>query len=263
MNILEFQERKKANKKITMVTCYDYWSAKIIAETPIDCILVGDTAAMVMHGFDTTLPATIDQMVVHTQAVVRGAKEKWIIADLPFLSYRKSLDVSMSAVEKLMQAGAHAVKLEGAHGNLDLIRHIVDSGIPVMGHLGLTPQSLHQLGGMKVQGKQQEQALYLLEQAESLQAAGCFSVVLECIPSVLAKQITDTLHIPTIGIGAGPHTSGQVLVLHDLLGFNAAFKPKFLKTYMNGFEAVKEALNTYCSEVTEGQFPDESQHSYL
>lgn len=262
MNILDFQKKKEANEKISMVTCYDYWSAKIIAETDIDCILVGDSLAMVMHGHDTTIPATIDVMALHVQAVARGAKNKWIVGDLPFLSFRKSLDSSMQAVEKLVQAGAHAVKLEGTVGNLDLIHHIVASGVPVMGHIGLTPQSIHQLGGMKVQGKNAKNAAVLLEQAQSLEDAGCFAIVLECVPSLLAKEITTALAIPTIGIGAGPNTSGQVLVLHDLLGLNNAFKPKFLKKYVNGFEIMQQALQTYHNDVTELKYPDEVEHGY-
>lgn len=262
MNILDFQAKKQANQKITMVTCYDHWSAKIIAETAVDCVLVGDSLAMVMHGYDTTIPATVDLMTLHVQAVSRGVKNKWIVGDLPFLSFRKDLNSNMHAIEKIMHAGAHSVKLEGTVGNLQLIRHIVDSGVPVMGHIGLTPQSIHQLGGMKVQGKNRKKADLLIEQARSLEDAGCFSIVLECVPNFLAKEITEVLQIPTIGIGAGPHTSGQVLVLHDMLGFNKSFKPKFLKTYLNGFDIIKDTLNKYHQEVTEVIYPDEILHSY-
>jgi 3-methyl-2-oxobutanoate hydroxymethyltransferase len=214
---------------------------------------------MVMHGHVTTLPATVALIAGHTQAVVRGAGQKWVIADMPFLSYRKGLAKTMHAVEQLMHAGAHAIKLEGVEGNETLIQHIVQSGVPVMGHIGLTPQSIHQLGGFHVQGKQNSSAEKLLQQAHRLQDNGCFAIVLECVPADLAKRITQQLTIPTIGIGAGPHVDGQVLVLQDLLGFDPKFKPKFLKTYMAGFELIQSALNTFNEEVKNQQFPQAEQ----
>lgn len=258
-SILDFHDRKVKKQKISMITCYDYSFARILAESDIDCLLVGDSLAMTMHGFPTTINATIEMMALHTAAVVRGAPNKFVVADLSFLSNRKGLTANMNAVEKLMQAGAHAVKLEGATGNLKLVKHIVDSGVPVMGHLGLTPQSVHQLGGFKVQGKDEKAQKIIKEQALQLQEAGAFSLVLECVPSKLAKEITSSLDIPTIGIGGGPDCDGQVLVLQDMLGMNNDFKPKFLKRYMNAFDSMKKAFNTYHSEVQNSDFPTEKE----
>lgn len=199
MNILDFYKKKKQNEKISMITCYDYTSARILAETSIDILLVGDTAAMTMHGFKDTLSATLDMMCFHTAAVSRGASNKFILGDMPFLSYRKSLSKNVTAAQKLMQAGAHAVKLECAAGNLKLIRHLSDSGVPVMGHLGLTPQSVFTLGGFKVQGRSNESAAKIKEEALQLQEAGCFGLVLECVPVELSREITQSLIIPTGG----------------------------------------------------------------
>ncbi len=261
MTILDFIERKRAHKKISMVTCYDSTFARILNQTDIDCLLVGDSLAMVMHGFTSTLNASVDMMALHTAAVVRGASAKFIVADLPFLSYRKDLTENINAVEKLMQAGAHAVKLEGAEGHLDLVHHIVQSGVPVMGHLGLTPQSIHMLGGFRVQGRKKSAQEKIKQQALELQQAGCFSLVLECVPSTLAAEITKSLEIPVIGIGAGPDVDGQVLVLQDLLGMNSGFSPKFLKKYLDGMELVRDAVNEYHNEVLQKEFPT-AQHSY-
>lgn len=254
-SILDFQKKKINKQKISMITCYDYTFAKIIADTNIDSILVGDSLAQIMHGHNTTLNASTSLMALHTAAVARAASHKFIVADMPFLSTRKGLKNTMDQVEKLMKAGAHAIKIEGAEGHLELIQHIVESGVPVMGHLGLTPQSIHQLGGPKVQGKQEESAQKILNQALSLEKAGCFSLVLECIPAALAQKITSQLLIPTIGIGAGSATDGQILVLQDLLGMNKNFNPKFLKKYLNGYEMISEALNSYVSEVEKLKFP--------
>lgn len=261
MNVLDFYKMKQANEKITMMTCYDYTSARILAHTDIDCMLVGDSAAMTMHGYKDTIPATIDMMVYHVAAVRRGAPDKFIIGDLPFLSFRKSLNKNMHDAQQLMQAGACALKLEGAKGNLNLIRHMVDSGVPVMGHLGLTLQHMHILGGFKVQGKSAESQLRLKEEALALQEAGCFAVVLECMPSDLATEITQSLMIPTIGIGAGPNTDGQVLVFQDALGLNIDFKPKFVKQFTNGYEQVKSAVAQYVDAVKTGEFP-KHEHCY-
>ncbi len=255
MNILEFQAMKKKNKKISMITCYDYGFAQILNDCDIDAILVGDSVAMVMHGLPNTLGATMEMMTMHTAAVVRGAPKKLVVADLPFMSYRKSLDVNMSNVEMLMKAGAQAVKLEGADGNLELIRHTVDSGVPVMGHLGLTPQSVHQLGGFRVQGREKKAQEKIIQQAKALQEAGCFSLVLECVPSGLAQEITQALEIPTIGIGAGAQVDGQILVMHDLLGFQKEFRPKFVRRYVEASVALQEIFNKYDRDVKEGQFP--------
>lgn len=256
MNVLEFQ-KQKSKTKLSMVTCYDAWSAKLIAGTSVDSILVGDSLAMVMHGHSTTLPASVATMELHTQAVARGlaGASKLLVADLPFISYRQDLKTSVRAAGRLMKAGAHAVKLEGAKGNLEMITHLVDSGIPVMGHLGLTPQSIHQLGGFKVQGNNPAEFDRIHQEAEQLEKAGCFSVVLECVPSALAAKITKDIKIPTIGIGAGPDTDGQVLVLQDMLGLNEGFKPKFLRTFLSGAELMKKALNDYDAEVKKATFP--------
>lgn len=257
--ILDFQEKKNKKQKISMITCYDFSFARIVSESNIDCILVGDSLGMTMQGFNTTLSVSIEMMEMYTAAVVRGAGTKFVVADMPFLANRKGLTANMTAVEKLMKAGASAVKIEGADGNLKLIRHIVDSGVPVMGHLGLTPQSVHQLGGFKVQGRDEVAKKKIKKQALDMQEAGCFCIVLECVPSDLAKEITEELHIPTIGIGGGPDCDGQVLVLQDMLGMNQGFKPKFLKTYYNTFETFKDVFNTYHKEVTEGEFPTEKE----
>ncbi|MCB0361967.1 MAG: 3-methyl-2-oxobutanoate hydroxymethyltransferase [Bdellovibrionales bacterium] len=245
--------------KISMTTCYDYWSAKIVNTSPINCILVGDSAAMVMHGNNTTLAASTEMMATHCTSVVRGAPNKFIVGDLPFLSYRKSLGENMIAVEKLMKTGVHAVKLEGAAGNLELVQHIVESGVPVMGHLGLTPQSIHQLGGYKVQGRHHDSAERMTEQALALEKCGCFAIVLECVPSQLAESITTKLSVPTIGIGAGPHTDGQVLVFQDLLGLNLGFRPKFLRQFLNGSELIQSALQKFDQSVKNSHFPDKSE----
>ena len=261
MNITNFQKMKECGQKITVITCYDYWSANIIAKSDVDCILVGDSVAMVMHGHRTTIPATVDMMALHTAAVAKGAPNKFIIGDMPFLSYRKGLVENVEAVEKLMHAGAQAVKLEGGVGNYALIEHLVTSGVPVMGHLGLTPQSVHQLGGFKVQAKEEKAAERLIEEACALEQAGCFAIVLECVPSAVAKKVTERLKIPTIVIGAGQHTSGQVLVLQDMLGMQDETPYKFLKKYMNGFELIKNALNQYNDDVKKLGFPLE-EHCY-
>lgn len=253
--ILDFQKKKIAGEKITMLTCYDYSFAKIIQQANVDCVLVGDSLAQVMHGHGTTLQATTEMMALHTMAVVRGLPNKFVVTDMPFLTTRKGLKNTMKCVEKMMLAGAQAVKIEGANGHIELIKHIVESGIPVMGHLGLTPQSIHQLGGPKIQGKKTEQAQKIATDAEALQNAGCFSLVLECIPSHLAEEISVQLTIPTIGIGAGSKTDGQVLVLQDMLGMNPDFNPKFLKKYLKGFELMKDAMNAYVAEVKDHAFP--------
>lgn len=259
MNILEFHERKQKKQKISMVTCYDYSFARILNESDVDCLLVGDSLAMVMHGFPTTLNASTEMMALHTAAVVRGAPTKLVIADLPFLAYRKSLSDNMTCVEQIMKAGAQAVKLEGALGNLELIRHCVDSGVPVMGHLGLTPQSIHQLGGFKVQGRSEKAHKLIRDHALQMQDAGCFSVVLECVPSKLAQEITAALEIPTIGIGAGVDCDGQVLVLQDMLGMNPDFAPRFLRKYFDGFEQLRSAFNDYHADVVQREFPTEKE----
>lgn len=259
MNILEFSKRKRAGEKISMVTCYDHWSARILNESALDTLLVGDSLAMVMHGFDSTVHATVEMMATHVAAVRRGAPDKFVIGDMPFLSVRKGLAPAMDAVHALMAAGSNCVKIEGAQGQLDLMSHIVESGVPVMGHLGLTPQSVEAFGGHKVQGRNEGDAAKIIEAAHAVQDAGCFALVLECVPQALGRVITEQLDIPTIGIGAGQDTDGQVLVLHDMLGMDDKFKPKFLRHYLNGHESVLGALNHYHDDVISGAFPTSAE----
>lgn len=260
--ILDFQKKKATGQKITMVTCYDYSFAKLVAKSEVDAILVGDSLVQVMHGHPTTLTASINMMALHTKAVcTAAAQDKMIVADMPFLSTRKGLKNTMDQVEKLMHSGAHAVKIEGASGHLELIKHIVESGIPVMGHLGLTPQSIHQLGGPKIQGRDNKTSEKLKKDSLALQEAGCFALVLECVPAALSVEITKSLHIPTIGIGAGADCDGQVLVLQDLLGMNKDFNPKFLKKFLQGADLITDALNAYAAEVHAKTFPAK-EHSY-
>jgi 3-methyl-2-oxobutanoate hydroxymethyltransferase len=259
VKIQDFQKMKDEGRKISMITCYDYSSARAVADSNIDCILVGDSLAMTMHGYPTTLSATTAMMALHTAAVVKGAPGKFIVGDLPFLSYRKGLKDAMDAVHELMSAGAHAVKLEGVRGHAEIVRHIVDSGVPVMGHLGLTPQSVHALGEMKVQARTNAALKVLNSEAHELEEAGCFAIVLECVPAHGARTVTDSLRIPTIGIGAGPYVSGQVLVYQDLLGLNPGFKPRFLRVYASTFEVIRAALNAYDDDVKTGSFPAASE----
>ncbi len=252
---------KNRDKKIAMITVYDYTSACIINKTHIDCILVGDSVAMVMYGYDQTLHATLDHMRLHTEAVARGASDKYIVTDLPFMSYRRSSAYTMEAVYMLIQAGAQAVKLEGVEGNHRTIQDIIESGVPVMGHIGLMPQHVHRLGGFKAQGFSDANRMKLLQQAKELDQLGCFAVVLECIPASLAMEITQAISIPTIGIGAGPQTDGQVLVFQDVLGLNHHFQPKFLKSYLKGADLFEASVNQYVIEVQNNVFPT-LQHTY-
>jgi 3-methyl-2-oxobutanoate hydroxymethyltransferase len=238
-----------------MVTCYDYTFARLLSQTAIDAILVGDSAAMVMHGHPSTLQASVEMIRFHTEAVVRGAEGKFVIADMPFLSYRKGIAAAADAAHPLMAAGANAVKLEGVDGHEDAIRSLTQSGVPVMGHLGLQPQSVHQYGGYRVQGRGEEAARAVLRQARTLEELGVFAVVLECVPAKLAGQVTSALRIPTIGIGAGPCCDGQILVLQDLLGMNIDFRPKFARPFLDGARSVMDALAGYDAAVKTGAFP--------
>jgi len=258
--IPEFLKRKAAGKPITMVTCYDAATAKILSESDVDALLVGDSCAMVVHGYPSTLHATLEMMAAHTSASRRGAPEKLIVADMPFLSFRKGLDAAMDAVAALTRAGADAVKLERAEGNQELIRRIVESGVPVMGHLGLTPQSVNAFGGFKLQAKDDASAKRLLKEAKELESAGCFSIVLECIPGHVAEEATRELAIPTIGIGCGPHASGQVLVINDLLGMDAGFQPRFARKYATLNETILESVNGFVRDTTTGSFPGSGEY---
>ena len=238
-----------------MVTAYDAWSARLVSRSDVDAILVGDSVAMVVHGHPTTVAATVPMMALHTAAVSRAAADKFVVADLPFLSYRRGLNAAMRAVGTLMRNGAQAVKLEGIEGHRHVVRHIVASGVPVMGHVGLTPQSVNQFGGFKVQGREASDAEHIVRVAHELEDAGCFSIVLECIPSRLAAQITSELTIPTIGIGAGACTDGQILVLQDLWGVSGERVPRFVRHYVDGDSSLTEALNRYDGDVKTARFP--------
>lgn len=249
---------RKGKEPIVMVTSYDSSMTRIVDEADIDIILVGDSAGMVMAGLDNTLGVTMDMMVLYVQSVTRVKPKALVVADMPFLSYQTSVpDAVRNAGRLLQDAGAQAVKLEGGQRVIEQVRAIVKADIPVMGHLGLTPQSIHAFGGYKVQGRGEDAAKLLKENALLLQDAGAFSLVLECVPTPVAQEVSEALTIPTIGIGAGPHCDGQVLVIQDLLGMNMEFKPKFVKRYANMFETIKEALNAYSQEVRKGQFPDQ------
>ncbi len=254
-SVLDFAKFKAEGRKISMVTAYDAWSARLVARSQVDAILVGDSLAMVMHGHATTLPATVQLMALHTRAVATSIEGKVLVADLPFLSCRKGIPTAMMAVGALVSSGAQAVKLEGVDGHEDVVRHIVESGVPVMGHLGLTPQSVHQLGGFRVQGRNDAAAENLIRQAHKLQDAGCFSIVLECVPTDLATRITRELQLPTIGIGAGPGTDGQVLVLQDLWGTDPRPSPRFVRRYLEGERVLTDALDRYDADVKDTRFP--------
>jgi len=254
-SVLDFAAAKAAGRKISMTTCYDSAFARVIEASKVDSVLVGDSAAMVVHGYADTLAATVEMMAVHTAAVRRGAPTRFLIGDMPFLSFRKGVPAALDAVSALMRAGAQAVKLEGVAGHEDVIEAVVGSGIPVMGHLGLTPQSVNALSGFRVQGRREDDAARIVEDARRLEALGCFSIVLECVPSALGARITQALRIPTIGVGAGPHCDGQVLVLHDLLGFTGSHRPKFVRSYLDGNALVRDALDRFDADVKQGAFP--------
>lgn len=261
--VQDFKKAKEAGRRLAAVTCYDHWSADIIERSPIDCVLVGDSVAMVVHGFPSTVHATTEMMALHTAAVARGLRTKFLVADMPFLTFRKGPEAALACVEKLMQAGAHAVKLEGVRGHEATVERIVRSGVPVMGHIGLTPQSVHGLGGFRVQGRDEEDAQELREQGRLLEQLGCFSLVLECVPSALGRTITQDLRIPTIGIGAGAGTDGQILVLQDLLGLSPQgagyIQPRFVREFMPGREPVATALRRFAAEIAEGTFPSDQE----
>jgi 3-methyl-2-oxobutanoate hydroxymethyltransferase len=257
----DFIRAKTERRKLSMVTCYDYTFARLLSQTAMDGILVGDSVAMVMHGHASTISATVDMMRLHTEAVARGATGKFVIADMPFLSYRKGLGAALDAAQSLMTAGAHAVKIEGVDGHEDVIERLVQSGVPVMGHLGLEPQSVHAYGGYRVQGRDAESAREIARKASVLEQLGAFAIVLECVPARLACEVTRAVRIPTIGIGAGAGCDGQILVLQDLLGMNLDFHPKFARSFFDGANSVLEAVAHFDDEVKMGTFPA-SEESY-
>jgi 3-methyl-2-oxobutanoate hydroxymethyltransferase len=254
------QKMKGAGEKISMLTAYDFSFAKIIDGAGIDVILVGDSASNVMAGHETTLPITLDQMIYHAQSVIRGVDRCLVVVDMPFGYYQSNSDIALaSAIRIMKETGGHAVKLEGGEEVLDSIKRIVSAGIPVMGHLGLTPQSIYKFGTYTVRAKEEDEANKLRKDAKILEKAGCFAIVLEKIPAALAKEVSKSIRIPTIGIGAGGDCDGQVLVMHDMLGINTEFKPRFLRQYLNIHEQATKAVQKYIKEVKAKDFPNESE----
>jgi 3-methyl-2-oxobutanoate hydroxymethyltransferase len=262
MTIHELRERKANGERIVVLTCYDALFARLLDESGVDVLLVGDSVNQVLAGADTTLSATLDQMIYHTRSVKRGCTNALVVCDMPFLSYQVSREDAIRHCGRVMaETGCHAVKLEGGQPIAATVRALVDAGIPVMGHLGLTPQSVHALGGYRVQGRDDATAARLVADAEALEAAGAFAIVLELLPAPLASRITKAVEIPTIGIGAGPACDGQVLVLHDMLGLNDRFEAKFIKRYAALAQDVRDAVKQYAAEVREGRYPG-PEHSF-
>jgi len=260
--VLDIQKMKADGEKISVLTCYDYPTARIMDDCGIDIILVGDSVGVVVAGHENTLPVTLEEMIYHTRAVQRAEPKALVVVDMPFLSYQVDLrEARLNAGRLVKEGGAAAVKLEGGEHVAATIRAIVDMDIPVVGHIGLTPQSIHRMGGYRVQGKQEAQAEQLLADARAVESAGAFAVVLEGIPLKLARRITDELSIPTIGIGAGPHCDGQVLVIHDILGLCEKYSPKFVKRYADAHGLIADAVTRYIADVKGGEFPTEG-HSF-
>lgn len=262
VRVNDILEAKGEKRRITMLTAYDFPTAQIVDAAGVDIILVGDSLGNVVLGYENTLPVTMEDALRHTAAVARGVKRAMVVADMPFLSYQVSMEEARRNVGRLVkEAGAEAVKLEGGEVCCALTTSIVEMGVPVMGHLGLTPQSIHRLGGYRVQGRDDASARKIVREAKALEDAGAFGIVIEGIPADLASEITAAISIPTIGIGAGPDCDGQVLVLHDMLGIYRGFRPKFVKVYAEIGRQMEEAVREYVREVSEGIFPDES-HSF-
>lgn len=254
------QKMKAAGEKISMLTAYDFSFARIIDGAGIDVILVGDSASNVMAGHETTLPITLDQMIYHASSVIRGIDRCLVVVDLPFGSYQSNSDIALaSAVRIMKETGGHSIKLEGGEEVLESIKKIVSAGIPVMGHLGLTPQSIYKFGTYTVRAKEEDEANKLRKDAKLLEEAGCFAIVLEKIPATLAKEVSESISIPTIGIGAGGDCDGQVLVMHDMLGINTEFKPRFLRQYLNIHEQATQAVQQYIKDVKSRDFPSEGE----
>jgi len=251
---------KQAGEKIAMLTSYDYSLARLVDGAGVDVILVGDSASNVMAGNDTTVPITLEHMIYHAQCVVRGVDRALVVVDMPFGSYQGDSKTALdSAIRIMKEAAGHAVKLEGGSEVCESVSRIVEAGIPVMGHLGLTPQSIYKFGTYTVRAKEEEEAAKLLDDAKALEEAGCFSIVFEKIPADLAKQVSESLVIPTIGIGAGPHCDGQVLVLHDMLGITKDFSPRFLRRYADVGEVIGDAISVFVDDVRSGDFPSEEE----
>ena len=260
VTIRDLKRMKRDGERIPMITAYDYTSACLVEKAGIPLILVGDSLGQVMLGYDSTVPVTMNDMVHHTKTVVRGAQKAHIVGDLPFLSYHTSVfDAMRNAGRLLKEGGAQSVKLEGGQSQAETVSRIVESGIPVMGHIGLTPQSVNQLGGYRVQGKSLKAALQLMEDARALEEAGAYAIVLECVPAPLARMISERVAVPTIGIGAGAGCDGQVQVFHDLLGLYQDFVPKHARRYANMGDAVVQATSDYINDVRSGQFPSDKE----
>lgn len=257
------QGKKQSGEKIVALTAYDFPTAKIIDEAGVDIILVGDSLGMVVLGYENTIPVTMDEMIHHTKAVSRAVRRALVVGDMPYFSFHLGAEETIANASRfLKEAGAKAVKIEGASGKrLKLIEAMVEAEIPVLGHVGLTPQSLYRFGQYKVRGADREEAKGIITEALNLERAGVFGVILECIPQDLARMVTERLRVPTIGIGAGPHCDGQVLVFHDLVGYSNGYQPKFVKKYADLQEVISQAVRAYAEEVKRGVFPDES-HSY-
>jgi 3-methyl-2-oxobutanoate hydroxymethyltransferase len=254
------QSMKSRGEKIAMLTAYDFSMARVLDDAGVDVLLVGDSASNVMAGHETTLPITLDQMIYHAESVVRAAQRSLIVVDMPFGSYQgNSKEALSSAIRIMKEAGAHAIKLEGGEEVLESVKRIISAGVPVMGHLGLTPQSIYKFGTYAVRARQETEAAQLLRNAELLQEAGCFSIVLEKIPAALGEQVAKLLHIPVIGIGAGGGVDGQVLVMHDMLGLTKDFSPRFLRRYATLYDTVKEAAGAYIRDVKSADFPNEQE----
>ena len=260
VTILTLRQMKERGERIAMLTAYDATFARLFDEAGADVLLVGDSLGMVVQGHDTTLPVTLDDIIYHTRAVVRGTRRAHVIGDMPFMSYQASIEQGMTNAGKLMKEGAcHSVKLEGGAIHAPLVQKLVGAGIPVMGHIGLTPQSFHQLGGFKVQGRDPGGRARLLDDAKQLQDAGAYAIVLEAIPADIAREITAALDIPTIGIGAGTGCDGQVLVSYDALGMDESFKPRFVRRYATLGETIKSAVASYVADVKSGAFPSDAE----
>lgn len=262
VTLIQLQAMRERGERIAMMTAYDSSFAGLLDAAGIDVILVGDSLGMVVQGHDSTLPVTIEQMAYHTGCVARGARSAWVVGDLPFGSYHESVAQAVASATALMRAGARMVKLEGGGWTVPLVRALCERGIPVCGHIGLTPQTVHALGGYRVQGRDEARAAQLRADALALQEAGATLLVLEMTPSALAREVTESLRIPTIGIGAGIHTSGQVLVLHDAIGANPGHVPKFVRNFMQGQAGLADALAAYVTAVKDGSFPVEGVHTY-
>jgi 3-methyl-2-oxobutanoate hydroxymethyltransferase len=254
------QEMKNNGEKISMLTAYDFSMAQMVDEAGIDVILVGDSASNVMAGHETTLPITLDQMIYHASSVIRGTSRALVVVDLPFGSYQgNSKEALTSAIRVMKETGAHAIKLEGGEEVVESVKRILSAGVPVMGHLGLTPQSIYKFGTYVVRAREEEEAMKLIQDAHLLQEAGCFAIVIEKVPAKLAERVAKEVSIPIIGIGAGGGVDGQVLVLHDLLGINTEFKPRFLRKYLNLHEQIVAAIGNYVKDVKSKDFPNESE----